>query len=478
MKYPFLLGVIREKRIQVSLFLILILGFLLRLCHLGVPSLWFDELMTAGRIDYPLIQMVKNLFVSPFPPLYYIMMHLWVNIFGVSEVTLRFPSLIFSVLSIFFIFKLAKELYDEEVGLISALLFSVSPYSINYAHEAKMYSLLWFLGILSFYHFYKFTKDHNNKDLFLYILFTTMSIYTLYVGFLFMVVQNISYFIFFEKKQTKKWLLGQFIILLSYIPWIYIFFVNALQRTGIKWIPQTQNYYKRIVRVFSQTMGITLSERLFVKYFFGGLYGFLMISALVSLKYKRDKGGIFHFTKKEILILAWIIVPLLIYLIIDILIYPILVTRYIGFIHIPLVILISRGASQYNLKVKGSLLGSLLLITFLGLLYPYYQYNLKFKQEDWRGLFHLIHQKAERNALVISESKYFNKGAKYYNDGQELGLMKKGEIDQNWIDKNYESIFVIYRTGFKTKTKWPYGYTLFEDYNDGTIGFLWFKKLL
>jgi len=79
MKYLLLSGVIRGKRIQISLFLILILGFLLRLYHLGVPSLWFDELMTAGRIDYPLIQMVKNLFVSPFPPLYYILMHLWVN---------------------------------------------------------------------------------------------------------------------------------------------------------------------------------------------------------------------------------------------------------------------------------------------------------------------------------------------------------------------------------------------------------------
>jgi len=225
-------------------------------------------------------------------------------------------------------------------------------------------------------------------------------------------------------------------------------------------------------------MGIALSERLFVKYFFRGLYGFLMISALVPLKYKRDKAGIFHFTKKEILILAWIIVPILIYLIIDILIYPILVTRYIGFIHIPLVILISRGASQYSLKVKGFLLGSLLLITFLGLLSPYYQYNLKFNQENWRGLFHLIHQKAEGNALVISEFKHFNKGAKYYNDGQELGLMKKGEIDQNWIDKNYESIFVIYRVVFKTKMKGPYGYALVEDYNDGAIGFLWFKKLL
>lgn len=316
MKYPFLSGVIKERRIQGSLFLILILGFILRLYHLGVPSLWFDELMTAGRIDYPLIQVVKNLFVSPFPPLYYIMMHLWVNIFGVSEVTLRFPSLIFSILSIFFIFKLAKELYDEDVGLISALLLSVSPYSINYAQEAKMYSLLWFLGILSFYYFYKFTKDHKNKDLFLYILFTTMSIYTLYVGFLFMMVQNIFYFAFFEKKYFKKWLLGQLIILLIYLPWIYIFFVNALERTGIKWIPQTQNYYRHVVRIFSQTMGIAFSKRLFVKYFFRGLYGLLMISALVSLRYKRDAADLFHLTKREILILSWIMVPILIYLLI------------------------------------------------------------------------------------------------------------------------------------------------------------------
>jgi len=476
MKSSFLSSVIKENRIQVSLLLILILGLFLRLYHLGVPSLWFDELMTAGRIDYPIIQMVKNLFVSPFPPLYYVLMHLWVSIFGVSEITLRFPSLIFSVLSIFFIFKLAKELYDKEVGLISALLLSVSPYSINYAQEAKMYSLLWFLGILSFYYFYKFTKDHHHKDLFLYILFTTLSIYTLYVGFLFMLAQNVSYFIFFEKKQTKKWLLGQFIILLLYLPWIYIFIVNTLQRTGIKWIPPTKNYLKRIVSLFSDTMEVRLSKSFIIKYFFRGLYGFLMISALVSLRYKRDKADTFHFTKREILILAWILVPLFAYLMIDILIYPILVTRYIGFIHIPLVILISRGASQYGLKVKWFLLGSLLLITFLGLLYPYYRYNLKAPREEWRGLFNLIYQKPERNALLLSESKYLSKGAKYYNRGQELGLMKKGEIDQKWIDEHYESIFVIYRVFFKTEVKEPFGYYLAEDYNGGAVGFLWFKK--
>ena len=305
-----------------------------------------------------------------------------------------------------------------------------------------------------------------------------MSLYTLYVGFLFIFVHNICYFIFFEKKQTKRWLLGQFVVLLLYLPWIYIFIVHALQRTGIKWIPTTHNYLKRIVSIFSDTMEVGLSKKFFIKYFFRGLYGFLMISALASLKHKRANAGKFHFTKREILILAWVLVPLFIYLIIDIFFFPILVTRYIGFIHIPLAILISRGASRYNLKVKWFLLGSFLFITFLCLLYPYYQYNLKVNREDWRGLFNVIHQKAERNVLVMSMSVYLSKGAKYYNHGKELGWAIKGEIDQKWIDNNYESIFVIHRGILKTKIKEPEGYFLAEDYHDGKIGFLWFKKFM
>jgi len=470
--------VLKEKRIPILLALVILVGFFLRLYRLGAPSLWFDELSTAGRIDYPLIQVIKNLFVSSFPPLYYILMHLWVNIFGVSEITLRFPSLIFSVLSIFFIFKLTKTLYDEKLGLISALLLSISPYSINYAQEAKMYSMLWFLGILSFYYFYKFTNDPTKRNLFLYILFTTLSIYTLYVGFLFIIVHNICYFIFFEKKQTKRWLLGQFFVLLLYLPWIYIFIDNALKRTGITWIYPTHNYLITIVSIFLDTMELHLSHRSFIIYIFRGFYGFLIISALVSLRHKPANAGTFHFTKREILILAWVLVPLFIYLIIDIFIYPILVARYIGFIHIPLVILISRGASQYNLKVKWFLLGSLIFITFLGLLYPYYKYNLKYNREDWRGLFNVIHQKAERNALVLSMSVYLSKGAKYYNHGKELGWAIKGEIDQKWIDKNYESIFVIHRGRLETKIKEPEGYFLAEDYHDRKLGFLWFRKIL
>jgi mannosyltransferase len=471
--------VLKEKRIPILLALVILVGFFLRLYRLGAPSLWFDEISTAGRIDYPLSQIIKNLFNSPFPPLYYTFMHLWVNIFGISEITLRFPSLLFSTLSIFFIFKIAKELYDDETGLISALLLSVSPYSINYAQEAKMYSLLWLLGILSFYYFFTFTRDYKNKDLFLYILFTTLSIYTLYVGFLFIIVHNILYFVFFPKEKLNKWLLGQLSILVFYLPWMSLFLSNALKTTGIGWIPKTQNYFKQIGLVFSHMLGIIFNQDMFIKYLLAGLYGFLAISALVPFKYKHGQKGLFLFTKSKIIILIWMMVPIFIFLLIDILITPILFPRYVGFIHIPLFILLSRGTCQLNLKTKYVLLGSLLLIIFLGLLRPYYHHNLKLYHQDWRNLFNLIrHRKTDKNILVVSRWAFFNEGAKYYNHDQKLGWIKTEEIEQNWMDKNYESIFFLYLTTYGKKVKEPPGYHLYEDYNDGEIGFLWFKKIL
>ncbi|MFA5411681.1 MAG: glycosyltransferase family 39 protein, partial [Candidatus Omnitrophota bacterium] len=206
-------------RSRCEIYLILIIGFLLRVYRLDGPSLWFDELLTLGSMDLPLIQIVKGAATLPFPPLYHIVTHLWVKTFGISEFSLRFPSLIFSLLSIFLIFKLAKELFGRQVGLLAALLLVISPYSIGYAREAKMYSMLWFFGLLSFYFFYKFTRDNKKRDLALYILSTLASIYTLYAGLFFIIVQNAVFFLlFFRRPQLKKWLLAQAIIILLYLP--------------------------------------------------------------------------------------------------------------------------------------------------------------------------------------------------------------------------------------------------------------------
>ena len=93
--------------------------------------------------------------------------------------------------------------------MIAAFLLSISPYSIYYAQEAKMYSLLWFLMILSFFYLLKIIKRNNTSSFWMYILSTTLCVYTMYIGFLFMLIQNIIFFCIYRGKVVKKWGLAQ-----------------------------------------------------------------------------------------------------------------------------------------------------------------------------------------------------------------------------------------------------------------------------
>ena len=126
------------------------------------------------------------------------------QIFGQSEFSVRFPALIFGVLSIFMIYKLGKALFNPEIGLISALILAVSPFQIHYSQEARPYSLLMLLSLISTYYFVKFIKSKdkenfhykfdypvhkisnfikNKKNIGIYIVSTLIGIYTHYFIF-------------------------------------------------------------------------------------------------------------------------------------------------------------------------------------------------------------------------------------------------------------------------------------------------------
>jgi len=478
--------------------LILLVGFMLRIYHLGSTSLWFDEIDSAGRINYPITQMIKNLSDSPFPPLYYILMNFWIGIFGISEFSLRFPSLVFSVLSIILIFKLAKELFNQRVGLFAALLLSVSLYSIDYAREAKMYAMLWFFGLLSFYFFYKFTKDNKNRDLSLYIASTVISIYTLYAGFLFIIIPNVAFFLFFfNAKQLKKWLVAQMLIVLLYLPWVGFFIHAVVNRTEIEWIPKEADWYLQFFLILLTSIASAPFKvqqvNLHIKciyviysYLFLCVYAFLFFSAFVRPNRKEEKSTI-SFMKKEYFLLAWAVIPIISLYLIHIFIFPILMVRYIGFINIPLIILFSRGLDRYSAKIKYPFLIFLLCLVSTCQLYPYYKSNLKSYityPQDWRGLFRKINQEKGDNAFMtmspdaLTKTKhiYFSKAIKYYNNNQEIPPLTREEMDKSIHDNKYDSIFVIYYLAPEIDGEIQ-GYRLEKKVEEGTIGYFWFKKL-
>lgn len=463
---------------EINIIFICIAGLALRLYNLGRPSLWLDEFYTFSRVDCSLTYTLTDLLESPFPPLYYLMMNIWVKIFGISAIALRFPSAIFSTLAIFIIFKLAKELYDEEVGLLSAILLCVSPYSIYYAQEAKMYSMLWFLGAVSFLFLYRYVKSNKKKDLFIYVITTVLSIYTMYIGILFIIVSNITFLWLAKIKRIKIWLLGQLVIILLYIPWMHRFFYHSIYRPHMSWIPKTNNYLGYIINMFRTTTGTLLGRISFLDLF---IYCLLGISAFITFTNIKRHRNIFDFRREDSLPLAWIIVPLLVFLAIDKFMFPILIMRYMGFIHIPLIILFSKGLNKYNFKVsfKFTVLLFLLFTIFSAHLYPYYKDGKKQTGQEWNKLFNRFYQIADDNTLILRVNVP-DFVIRYFDRRHEI-IEFKGDLGQQDLYNKYKSIFIVCIGNRNIeKIKSIVGqlsmYEVQEESFSNHIGFLWLKK--
>ena len=221
------------KKIVILLSLVMLLGAGLRLFKLGSNNLWFDEAASV---------VMKNK-ISEFPayrqpPLYYLLLLFWSNCFGESEFTLRFLSLIFSVLSILMIYKLGELSFDKKTGLISAFILSVSPIHIWYAQEVREYSLLCFLVMASVYFFIRTLKENKRCFWVGFILTATLSLFTNYFAFLIILASGL-FFLYKEYRiSAKKWLISCLAILLLFGPWFNIFIKHLVFTKGVFWIPR------------------------------------------------------------------------------------------------------------------------------------------------------------------------------------------------------------------------------------------------
>ena len=120
---------------------------------IGKESLWNDE----GQSLYIAFSegfsgaLFKSFSETNQPPLYYIILHLWGTLFGLSNTALRLPSAFFLIGCIPLIFQIGKKLNGNWVSFFACQLFIFSPYVISYAQEARPYGLYCFLSLLSFY---------------------------------------------------------------------------------------------------------------------------------------------------------------------------------------------------------------------------------------------------------------------------------------------------------------------------------------
>jgi len=177
---------------RLLLLLIVVIGFSLRGYHLGKESLWADE----GASAFYSRMSLKESFATVLNedvhiPIYYSLLHFWIKIFGDSEFSLRFPSVIFGVLVILMMYKVGSLLFDKNTGIMSSLITCFSIFHIQLSQEARAYSLMAFLMLLSMFFFLKLLNKESIVNAIGYIVSSVLLIYIHYFGIQILLVQNI-----------------------------------------------------------------------------------------------------------------------------------------------------------------------------------------------------------------------------------------------------------------------------------------------
>jgi hypothetical protein len=111
-------------------------------------SYWIDEGISIGVAKHSLLEIPGVLRKDGSPPLYYLLLHVWTELFGTREIVTHQLSLLFALLAIPAGYW-AASVWGRGAGLAAAAIAAFSPFLDVHAIETRMYSLVSMLGLLA-----------------------------------------------------------------------------------------------------------------------------------------------------------------------------------------------------------------------------------------------------------------------------------------------------------------------------------------
>jgi mannosyltransferase len=382
---------------------LVLINIALKFFQVSDASIWLDEAHTANQALKSISAIISDSAKDQNPPLYFIVMHFWIKLFGISEFGIRSFSVFMSVITIPVLFYFAKENFNTKAAVIASVLFTFSEQQIYFSLEARTYAFTGLLCVISFLLFFRLIKMPSVPVSLLLGFVNSSLIYSHFISCFIIVVEIVCLFILLIKGDRKVFLYGilsLLLIVLLFIPWIGNLFKN-IPKPGEYWLAKPAFYnLKGLFISFSNGKISTVLFGMLICwfiYFTGKKY------------FEKDQPAKKYFG--VIVLLLWFLLPVFAdYLISGI--TPIFLNKYLLYSSIALYLLI--GVILSELPFPGfykSMIVAFVLILFI--------VNTKIKvrkPEDWRSVSEFVRSKQSSQDVAILSAACVNMPFSYYYD--------------------------------------------------------------
>jgi hypothetical protein len=393
-----------------------------------------DEAFDALFSQQPVREILAQLQAAqPYPPLFHVGLHHWLDLLGQSEIGQRLPALISGVLLVPLAYQLATWTLSKTTALIAALLVAINPFLIWHAQDGRMYSLLAMLSLASLWLGLRLLQDRATIWAGLaYWAVTVLALLTHYFAWWLLLAENLAALLLVWRpgrsrdgrkarqwSRVGRWLAWQAAILFSVLPWI-IFASGLLSSHTSSWIAALTPLQMLQRSLLTFSMGSTLDPApmlasslvMGILFVLGGLCPSRAKDSVAVLREGSSSGG-----AGRSLLLIYAGVPLLATMLLS-LYRPAFDEKYLIAVVAPYLILVAHGlhflVSRW--RIVGIAASIFIFVATGWSLHNHYFDPEYAKSPSWRELVGSIEARAAPGDVIVHN--YPDPGLRYYYRGE------------------------------------------------------------
>lgn len=238
---------------------------------------------------------------EPNTPLFLVLLHFWIKLFGYDATFLRILPLIFNCLTAVIIYQTGKRFFNLPSAITASLLFIFSFSQFFHGLEVRSYSMFTLAASLTLYCFLDVINSRSKGSIARLVLSNLFVVYSHYFGLFIIFSEGIALLFYLKDHKILKFVvLSTGMTILGFAPMIRIIINQFFLSSKGTWLssPLSGDYRKWLLFLFNHESIFTAFQLI------------LVIAAILFLfrflKYRHWKPML---DKKYIILLLWSIIP-------------------------------------------------------------------------------------------------------------------------------------------------------------------------